>query len=247
MPIFGDAYLADTTHLTTEEHGAYFLLLLAAWRQDDCALPNDDKKLARIAGVSPQKWKSIRSTIMDFWTADGDRIFQARQRRERKWVEQKNEGNRKNSVRGWKKRKGEASDDQDVENKQSDASDRNADAMRNGCETDAPPPPPLSKGIHQEDRSDSSDKSFNKETSHYAWAGKIIRLTPADFSTWQARYHGVSDLAAELGSLDDWISGQPEDVRKRWFHVVSGSLNKKHQAALKVTAPAGEEELLGPC
>lgn len=75
MPVFGDAYLADTTHLTTEEHGAYFLLLLAAWRQDDCSLPMDDRKLARITGLSAKKWKSVRDTVLEFWTIEDGRIY----------------------------------------------------------------------------------------------------------------------------------------------------------------------------
>ena len=142
MPLFADAYLADTMHLSTEEHGAYLLLLMAAWRQDDCALPFDDKKLARIAGLSPQKWRTVKETILEFWTVDGDRIFQSRQRREMEWVEQKRRTNRVNSVKGWEKRKAEADDTQGIENKQTGLSDRNANALPDGCENDAPPPPP---------------------------------------------------------------------------------------------------------
>jgi len=142
IPLFGDAYLADTTHLTTEQHGAYLLLLIAAWRQPNCDLPNDDKKLARIAGLSPQKWRSSKETILEFWTVDGDRIFQKRQVREREWVSQKSDTNRKNSVEGWKRRKALASDQQDTENKQKAPSERKARRKRNPSETDAPPPPP---------------------------------------------------------------------------------------------------------
>ncbi len=127
IPFFGDAYLADTTHLTTEEHGAYFLLLLAAWRQPDCALPDDDRKLARIAGLSRQKWNAIKPTILEFWAAEDGRIFQARLRREHSWVVQKSEGSRKSARARW--------------NKQSTGKKQNV-GMRSQCDGNAPPPPP---------------------------------------------------------------------------------------------------------
>lgn len=128
MPMFGDAYLADTTHLTTEEHGAYFLLLLAAWRQDDCALPDDDRKLARIAGLTPRKWKSIKPTIMEFWRIADGRIYQPRQRKEHAWVCKKSEANRQAAEARWNK--------QAPENKQ-------GGGMRTHSGRNAPPPPPI--------------------------------------------------------------------------------------------------------
>jgi uncharacterized protein YdaU (DUF1376 family) len=128
IPFFGDAYLADTTHLTTEEHGAYFLLMLAAWRQENCDLPNDDRKLARIVGLSGRKWAAIKSTIMEFWKVENGRIFQSRLRKERAFVDQKSESNRKSASARWNK--------QDVENIGSDECDRLS-------ECNAPPPPPI--------------------------------------------------------------------------------------------------------
>ena len=44
MQIWTDAYLGDTSHLSTTEHGAYFLLLMAMWRNGG-SLPNDDAML----------------------------------------------------------------------------------------------------------------------------------------------------------------------------------------------------------
>jgi uncharacterized protein YdaU (DUF1376 family) len=72
LPFFTDAYLADTRHLTTEEHGAYLLLLMCAWRNRGCQLKDNDRMLARIAGLSPAKWKRMKPVLAEFFTvADG--------------------------------------------------------------------------------------------------------------------------------------------------------------------------------
>lgn len=67
LPLFTDAYLADTRHLTTEEHGAYLLLLICAWRSRECALRDNDKTLARIAGLSPTRWRRMKPALIDFF------------------------------------------------------------------------------------------------------------------------------------------------------------------------------------
>lgn len=76
----------------------------------------------------------------------------------------------------------------------------------------------------------------------YAFCGRSIRLAPDDLATWQERYHAVPDLIAELGSLDDWLQGQDADKRKRWFHTVSGALNRKHQELLLAKADSSGAE-----
>lgn len=72
MPLYTDAYLSDTLHLTTLQHGAYCLLLMVAWRTPDCALPNDDKVLARYARLDVRTWLKNRDTVMQFWELGGD-------------------------------------------------------------------------------------------------------------------------------------------------------------------------------
>lgn len=78
LPLWTDAYLGDTTHLTTIEHGAYLLLLIVAWRSPDCRLPNDDKMLARFTKLSPSQWKRIKPIIMEFFTIRDEWIYQLR-------------------------------------------------------------------------------------------------------------------------------------------------------------------------
>lgn len=66
MPLWIGDYLADTTHLNTEQHGAYLLLLMAYWRRGG-PLPADDQHLCRVAGVTIYKWRALRATIAAFF------------------------------------------------------------------------------------------------------------------------------------------------------------------------------------
>lgn len=66
MQLYVADYLGDTRHLTTEQHGAYLLLLMTMWRSDG-VLPKDDAKLARIVGLTVARWKRISDDVMAFF------------------------------------------------------------------------------------------------------------------------------------------------------------------------------------
>jgi uncharacterized protein YdaU (DUF1376 family) len=77
MLLWTDAYLGDTTHLTTFEHGAYLLILMAMWRSGG-ELPDDDVRLARVAKTTLDRWRKIAPTIRDFLTAQDGVLTQKR-------------------------------------------------------------------------------------------------------------------------------------------------------------------------
>lgn len=83
MQFYVADYLGDTQHLTTEQHGAYLLLLMAMWRTEG-KLPNDAGKLARIARVGLRRWHVVAKEVMPFFEIDGDFITQKRLVEERK-------------------------------------------------------------------------------------------------------------------------------------------------------------------
>jgi uncharacterized protein YdaU (DUF1376 family) len=77
MSLYVADYLGDTRHLTTEQHGAYLLLLMTMWRSGG-VLSDDPSKLARIAGLTVARWKRISDDVMAFFTPCEGGLTQAR-------------------------------------------------------------------------------------------------------------------------------------------------------------------------
>lgn len=84
FPLWTDAYLGDTHHLSTLEHGAYLLLLITAWRSKDGTLPDDDKILSKYCRMTVDKWKKIRPVLEQFFTIQDGTWMQGRLLDERK-------------------------------------------------------------------------------------------------------------------------------------------------------------------
>jgi uncharacterized protein YdaU (DUF1376 family) len=107
--VIADAYLADTRHLTTEEHGAYLLLLFEASRRPGCDLPDDDALLARLAGLPMERWLQVKATVMAFWTRDGRRRTFAHRHllAGRAYLAKKSLSQREKALTRWRKTKKE--------------------------------------------------------------------------------------------------------------------------------------------
>lgn len=139
LPIWTDAYLADTRHLSTVEHGAYLLLMMEAWRRPSCSLPNDDALLARLAGLNHNEWGAIKDTVLALWKLDEKRnvFVQKRLSKEREFLDKKRVKNKQSAASRWnKKEKGDAN------------------AMQTQCQNDAPTPTPTPTPTVKKDPSD---------------------------------------------------------------------------------------------
>lgn len=87
LPLFTDAFIADTTHLTAAQTGAYLMLLICAWRTPDCRLPNNDIMLARYSRMHLRTWKANKDLLLSFWKIDEEgKIYQPRLLDERNYV-----------------------------------------------------------------------------------------------------------------------------------------------------------------
>ncbi len=81
MPVYIGDYLADTMHLSTEQHGAYLLLLFHLWRRG--TLQDDDTVLAKITGLKQSSWSSTRLVLAEFFQIQDGLWHQGRLERER--------------------------------------------------------------------------------------------------------------------------------------------------------------------
>lgn len=76
MPLFIGAYLADTQRLSTEQHGAYLLLIMDYWMNG--APPDDDEELAQITKLSLAAWKKTKAKITKFFNLTEGRWYHKR-------------------------------------------------------------------------------------------------------------------------------------------------------------------------
>jgi uncharacterized protein YdaU (DUF1376 family) len=91
MPVYIGDYLADTMHLSTEQHGAYLLLLFHLWRRG--ILQDDDAVLAQITGLPIKAWSLCRAVLAEFFEIHDGQWHHRRVERERIKVSAKQQFN----------------------------------------------------------------------------------------------------------------------------------------------------------
>lgn len=157
LPLWTDAYLGDTTHLTTLEHGAYLLLLIVAWRAKECRLPNDDKMLARYTKLTPKQWARIKPMIMSFFEEKDGFLYQGRLSDEHCFVKQHSQNQSRKARARWLKT-----------NETDDAV-----AMPGQCRADPPTPTPRSKKDSKKASEELVSKNSKEEFSPNVPVNKV--------------------------------------------------------------------------
>lgn len=81
-------YLRDTVGLTTQEHGAYFLILLHLYAQGG-RMKKDPRYLARVTGLTPTKFRKAWAELERFFFEDPDGLTIGHRRVDRELEKQK--------------------------------------------------------------------------------------------------------------------------------------------------------------
>lgn len=91
MPIVIGDYLGDTQRLTTEQHGAYFLLLMDYWRNGPP--PADDEVLRSITRLKTARFLKHKSILLSFFTVADGKLHNKRADAEKALAKQNGERN----------------------------------------------------------------------------------------------------------------------------------------------------------
>lgn len=214
LPIFTDAYMADTLDLTAEQHGAYLLLLMLAWRRPDCAIPNDMEWLKRYMGgmargMHGNRFNKLVPPLLDrFFEAGIDGKFhQKRLGKEREFLKKRSEKQRENAKKRWS-----------AVNEINELGD--ASAMPGGnAPTPTPTPTPTKERkttgvvfpknppVEKSPRGSRLDPSFE---------------LPGDWKDWAVRFMGEFNMTPDDGEVerefarfrDYWVSKSGADATK---------------------------------
>lgn len=193
LPLFTDAYLGDTTHLTTIEHGAYLLLLITMWRTADKKLPDDDKKMMRFCKLTSPQWKRIKPIISEFFDIDGGFWTQGRLTDEASFIRRHSELQSNRVKARWLKTKN-SSDTVVIP----DVYPHTHTSLSKNLESNKPP----------------------KKDEFIRFDGRVIRLTEKDWNSWEAEFKiSTNELVALLDDRDEYLARLPEEDprRARWW------------------------------
>lgn len=128
MPLYIGDYLADTSRLSTEQHGAYLLILMDYWRNGPPL--DDDEELASITKLPLSQWRKHAAKLRGFFASVDGRLVQKRADEERKKAgnvsSKRSQAGKAGAAKKWSKKDGEA-----------EANDM-ANAMANAKQNDGP-------------------------------------------------------------------------------------------------------------
>lgn len=135
MPLYIGDYLADTARLTTEQHGAYLLLLMDYWRSGK--LPDNDQVLSQICKLTPDAWSNAKAMLKQYFSIEDGFWVHKRVEQELEDAKLNKDKKHKRAVAAaqarWEKEKNNATS--------------NAQALHKQCPSPSPSPSPVLKPI----------------------------------------------------------------------------------------------------
>lgn len=124
-------YLADTAHLTTEQHGAYLLLIMNYWQRGK-PLKNSNERLANVTRMSNEAWLQCRTVLQEYFIITDEEWIHKRIEKDLEAVKIKSEKAREAGKASGERRRAKSSKSKKQSNKRS----TNAERKPNHTDTD---------------------------------------------------------------------------------------------------------------
>jgi len=190
MPLYIGDYLADTMHLSHAQHGIYFLLIMAYWRNGG-PLPDDAEELASIAKCSAPEWRKNLRVISRFFHIEAGKWSHKRIDAELEGAAVKSQERSKSGAEGARRRW-----QTDGKSVAEPLANGIAEPMANAWQNDAPSPSPKKLASY------ANSDSLPKDWGELAAAERAKQGLPP------------TDLAAEWAKL---LAKTGEPTEARWL------------------------------
>lgn len=141
LPLWIDAWVADTAHLSRVERGLYHDLLVLIWKTPECRVPNDLVWIGRKLRCDEAEMEVLSRIIGEFCQSTGNWVTQKRLKKEYDFVCQKSQKNRRAAESRWEKSKVDVIRKLEPE-KTSDVPNSLKSNVPDTCERNAPTPTP---------------------------------------------------------------------------------------------------------
>lgn len=223
MPLYIGDYLADTSRLTTEQHGAYVLILMDYWRNGPP--PDDDEVLASIAKLSAQQWRKHSPTIRRFFVAQDGQLIQKRVEQERQKASGVSDKRRNAGQQGAAKRWGK----QDAEQMANAMANAMAEPMTNAWQND--------RQSQSQSQSHNSDQGHGVSPPPLAAPSAPARVVQAlkPFGIVGSSTHPMLIALCEAGAtIEEFTSAGPNAKGKDDpFAYVVGTVKRRREEAAR--------------
>lgn len=205
MQLYVADYLADTAHLTTEEHGAYLLLLFSYWQTGK---PLRADRLASISRLTSERWTDVERTLKEFFHVSKTEWTHFRVEADLEKVASKQ---KQNSDAGKASAKARALAKQQLE-------DEASTDVQTGVDD------PLQRNVNHTDTDTDTEDQKPLSPQNGDVAGKLAKPKPEQppFDWIMARYNEICGHAFKgAATLTD---ARKKNITKCWSRKVNGKL-----------------------
>ena len=208
MPLYIGDYLRDTNRLTTEQHGAYLLLIMDYWVNG--APPDVDSILAQICRLDANAWSIAKLVIKPFFTITDGKLTHPR-------IDREIQDARTKKLGAVRKAEAAAKARWDKENTSSIASS-NSRGMLGDCPSPSP-----------------SQVNPKPSVSHekIVFDGSSFQNVNGQLEGWKKAYPAVN-VENELLKAAVWLIANPKNKKSNYARFLTNWISKAQDSAPRV-------------
>jgi uncharacterized protein YdaU (DUF1376 family) len=236
MPLYVADYLSSTTRLTTEQHGAYLLLIIDYWKSG--RLPDDDSILANVTRLSMDAWAKHRGVLQGFFEVSNGEWIHSRIEKEIEKSGDLKLAQIKKSILGNYVKYGKI--DQRVETDLVLKEWWAIESLRHSPK-DSPkaPPSPSPTHLSKDKKSTATKVACPSDVAEQVWADWLLLRKTKKASVTETVVEGARAEAAKLGwplerFLIEWCTRGSQGLKAEWVADKQNQTETVYQKSMRL-------------